>query len=224
MKKIDDVGRTISIPDGCRLETVAVYDDDEGHIDTSLEIWSAMDSLNQAALIAHEIIYREYRAAGDRTSQNTRAIVARVFSTTPPMRQKEGIPQSAHFCHTSFSPDGAEDAFFYLFQSPANESKTVVQFIRLFGRTTFAPLKIEIPQVIDLQQTEIRQSEDSIVSIVTNPLANMDNAFPLIGDGLFPGYSVSMRYLFNEPILIGLHDDNGNELQKAPIDCTTMPK
>jgi hypothetical protein len=88
LKSTDDFGKLdFSLPTHCKLEQLAVYNDETNRIDIDTEIWNSLNEQNKAALIAHEVIYKHYRDAHDKDSKLTRKIVAMLFSTTPPKNQ-----------------------------------------------------------------------------------------------------------------------------------------
>jgi hypothetical protein len=77
-----DFGEVPTLPVGCALEQIAVYDDKHDVLQVNMGLWDSLDDFNKAALIAHEIIYRE-RRINDResSSQVSRFLVGRIFST-----------------------------------------------------------------------------------------------------------------------------------------------
>ena len=77
-----DFGEVPPLPKGCALEQIAIYDDKHDVLQVNMHLWDSLDDFNKAALIAHEIIYRE-RRINDResSSQVSRFLVGRIFST-----------------------------------------------------------------------------------------------------------------------------------------------
>jgi hypothetical protein len=66
---------------GCKFEQLANYTN-SGEVLISSEIYDELDNINKAALIIHEAIYSIRRKAlGEKTSQNTRRLVAHLMST-----------------------------------------------------------------------------------------------------------------------------------------------
>lgn len=76
------------IPQGCAFEQLAIFDDSEVRLFIDREIWNALNNQNRAALIGHELIYRNDRMLyGYSDSNKTRELVGRFFSTTPPSKR-----------------------------------------------------------------------------------------------------------------------------------------
>lgn len=78
---LPDVGFTF-IPKGCKLD-LAVYQVEptrflKDRYTINKDLWNELDTLNQAALVMHELIYREARSFGTyhKTSQSTRVLNA----------------------------------------------------------------------------------------------------------------------------------------------------
>ncbi|MFZ9521451.1 MAG: hypothetical protein ACO3A4_13335 [Silvanigrellaceae bacterium] len=77
-----DFGEVPALPVGCALEQIAVYDDKHDVLQVNMNLWDSLDDFNKAALIAHEIIYRERRLTDrESSSQISRFLVGRIFST-----------------------------------------------------------------------------------------------------------------------------------------------
>jgi hypothetical protein len=58
---LNDIGDTIAIPAGCGLEPAAFFSDSADRVLVDPQIWEALNSLNQAALVSHELLYHEER-------------------------------------------------------------------------------------------------------------------------------------------------------------------
>lgn len=72
------------IPLGCEIEQLAVFLDGPTLLVIDREIWDALNQQNRAALLAHEIVYRNDRIVfGFSNSNKARNLVGRFFSTTP---------------------------------------------------------------------------------------------------------------------------------------------
>jgi len=77
-----DLGVIPKIPAGCTVRQIAIYDDAHDLIRVSLDLWESLDDFNKAALIAHELIYRERRQFDrEASSEHSRFLVGRIFST-----------------------------------------------------------------------------------------------------------------------------------------------
>jgi hypothetical protein len=215
LQRIPDIGQSISIPSGCGIEQTAVYDDFTHQISINSEIWAALDSMNQMALVAHELVYRIYRVSGDGTSENARRLVAQLYSMNPAPRQKDGIPENTGSCWTgNFDPKGNQPAptQFYIYPDPLNPSGSILQFTQLWGRYTFSPTRVRLPihveighQVTDTSRSYSQYDLKYWQYDVTDPTANFDEILPLEGP-VFKGYKIAVRYRFGENMRIAFLD------------------
>ncbi len=89
LPEINDLGLHAAPPIGCKVEQVAFFDDSIDKLKISTPIWNELDTLNQAALIYHEMLYRDARLANKvDTSVKSRAQVAALFSKdSPPAKE-----------------------------------------------------------------------------------------------------------------------------------------
>jgi hypothetical protein len=212
-----DFGATVDVPSGCAIEQLAHYHDDTNIIDVDSEIWSALDSLNQGALDAHEVLYREYRQAGDQTSQNVRRLIARLFSTTPPGPESSGVPENANDCWATqdTGPQRSGDTEFYIYPDPDDSSQTVLQFTAILDRHTLGPIKISIPVVI---RDENFWPEPDLIESIKSPSADLSAADESIdGEGLFAGYQIQITYEDSAPFKLSLESPKGEILGTATV-------
>jgi hypothetical protein len=85
--KIDpiyDIGNSVVLRKNCSFEQLAIFFDKDNRVQINTEIWDALDSLNKAALVRHELMYKNYRELNDKTSEKTRADIACIFSKDCP--------------------------------------------------------------------------------------------------------------------------------------------
>jgi hypothetical protein len=61
LPNLDDLGLSISVPVGCKIEPLAIFYDNQNIVVIDKAIWTAMDSLSQSALVLHEIYYHAFR-------------------------------------------------------------------------------------------------------------------------------------------------------------------
>lgn len=74
-------------PQGCSYEQAAYFDDKTVKTSVQTEIWEHLDDQNRMALLAHELIFYNYRLLyKHRTSDVARILTGQFFSTTPPTR------------------------------------------------------------------------------------------------------------------------------------------
>ena len=72
-----DADPTIEVHPACEIRQLAVYLDSgiTAGLYIGLDLWNALDPLNQAVLLMHEYIYRWQRIQGATTSNSTRSLV-----------------------------------------------------------------------------------------------------------------------------------------------------
>lgn len=201
LEDLEDVGATIAPPKGCGIEQLAIYDDELEQIDVSSDIWNALDPLNQAATIAHEELYRNYRRAGDTNSEQVRKLVGQLFSTTPPPAHGDSVPRHALYCEAGKADDGISQ--FYLYKDAAGE--VVLHFVQLMGRETFSPIKVRLP-------AKVRRANSYQVAAISG--------------GLFESFRIGVLYGRHQPYsisLIGTEGEKRRVLQQSHVTSCYQP-
>jgi hypothetical protein len=81
-----DADPTIEVHPECEIRQLAVYLDSgiTAGLYIGLELWDALDPLNQAVLLMHEYIYRWQRIQGATTSNSTRSLVGFLLTAKRP--------------------------------------------------------------------------------------------------------------------------------------------
>ncbi len=81
-----DADPTIEVHPACEIQQLAVYLDSgiTAGLYIGLELWNALDPLNQAVLLMHEYIYRWQRIQGATTSNSTRSLVGFLLTAKRP--------------------------------------------------------------------------------------------------------------------------------------------
>lgn len=142
---LHDIGKSAPLPDGCKLEPLAVFDNSETTLKIDSEIWSAIDSLNKAALIEHEIHYLGERVDGEHpTSESTRLHVAHMFVTDNSVKPTDAdLPaKDVQFCSSAHGPESQSG--FYLYPSKVKPSHQTFQFSYLADTQLLALATIEL--------------------------------------------------------------------------------
>lgn len=67
------------LPKGCEIKQIVIYKDD-GRILMDQDLFDALDNVNKAALVLHEIFYAELREYGETNSLRTRRAVSHVLA------------------------------------------------------------------------------------------------------------------------------------------------
>lgn len=216
LPEIHDVGESIDLPEGCKLEPLAVYLDDRKKFYVNEQIWEAMDSLNQMAMVAHELIYNEYRAMGEVTSERVRKIISRLFSATPYPTLTEGVPQGSLRCMAF--PDQKESAVseFFIFKEDEKQNTTYLQFTTVLGRYAFFFQRIAVNANIDvlgLVPTEVEGGGHVLTPL--EPEANLLETYAMTG--IFGNLKIEIDYRQHQPFAITLLDRKGKVLAHSLI-------
>ncbi|OQW53306.1 MAG: hypothetical protein A4S09_07900 [Proteobacteria bacterium SG_bin7] len=214
LKVVQDIGKTISPPKDCRLEQLAVYRDDQNRIDINSEIWKSLSVVDQVALMVHESVYRDYRTAGDKTSENSRVIVGRLFAREPLTSALESLPTDSWQCSAGFLGGLENQSRFFLYGVNANNS--VLQFTQIFGKKTFSLLRVIVPAKIDPTKMVSDTGPSGPILNVTDKNANLHQVFEAENE-IFAKQKVIVRYRFNEPFSIATLDSEGQLDKQAPI-------
>jgi hypothetical protein len=202
VKATRDFGRLPKLPQRCRVEQLARFDDHKQIIHIDSELWKIFDSLNRVALYAHEFFYRRYRNAGETNSELARKLLAAVFARRPKARVRDGVPERALFCRGE-GLGMTMNTEFFLFPNPLRSGETVLQFVSVSGRETLWPTRAYLP--FHLDERAIQNHANDGAKII-DPRISFTGRVPLEG-GPLEVYSVNLRFEFNEPIELTLLKD-----------------
>jgi hypothetical protein len=202
---LNDQGTTAAIPANCRLEQVAIFDGESFElrsvrIDT--EIWNRLDSLNQAALVMHELWYWYMKSSWfAETSEETRATVAHLFTLSPIPSVVEGVDQSVSCAASKSVQGGVLPTSFYLKIDRSGPVPTAtLNFTHLAGRAMVTKATATLPGL----GFELSPWHPYTGQTVADPSANQTVRVPLIGSQ-FQDWSVEIVYQYRKPIEIRLY-------------------
>lgn len=99
----------------CGFEQVARYKDSNRHLNIRGPIWDKFSKLDKAALLVHEVLYRDLRAYGETTSDRTRTAVARLFAGEKFKHILTGVPLNRFL--TCWTEDADATFRFIVFQN-----------------------------------------------------------------------------------------------------------
>lgn len=197
-----DLGEILTPPVGCKLEQLAIFYDNEKYIHIDQEIYQALDSLNKAALISHELDYSGSRIVGETTSEVTRNFVAHRYSVTPRPLPQAGVPANATLC-------SANQMSFYLYKNQKEKSLNL-QFDILMNRRLLTKSFVQIKGI--KWKTKQMSVPESLV-IVEEPEVNLDVQLPLQSMQRM-NLEVRIRYKTGFPIMITLYQ-HGKQIQQT---------
>lgn len=204
--EIKDLGE-IPPPAGCQYEQVAAFGGKEkfltlkwGKIDS--EIWNALDSQNQAALIVHESHYSGYRYLEEKTSQNARIAVGIIFSEGI-VPVKANLPLERQSCEAK---DGEIEvanrrltsAFYaFPFQNSDGTQGLQIQFTHLMGRPIFSKTTAFFSglKMLKLEEGPARPP------FVSDPKANSVRIASVFGEQT-AGWQVELTYIYQKPAFL----------------------
>ncbi|RYZ77137.1 MAG: hypothetical protein EOP05_02865 [Proteobacteria bacterium] len=217
MPQSNDWGSVPMFPKGCALEQLAYFDDVKLITHINRDLWVYLPARDRVALYVHEYYYRKYRLAGEQTSEAVRKLVGLVFSSGS-QSVIDGLPEHSIFCLGSNS--SGDETSFYIRPDELNGSRSVIQFMEVFGRRTFSPTQVTIDQEIDLSQLEPNLLNGVIVR---NPQANFNSKLKLI-NGPLAGRSIAIAYENNKPFKIGWKDEGSSRSQVTVRNCELVDK
>lgn len=206
---LDDVGHTIvNIPDGCALEQLAIYLDRSNEIMVDQKIWEALDFQNHAALVAHEVIYRQQRVdGGDTTSEVTRRLVGLLFSTTPPPSRKSLQLKGKPFCKAVDSANNRTTQFFIV----SNNESSALFFDLLNGRITL-PVEAKLPIQISTNNLLNGYGYTSVYNAAEEFQGDI-----VIQSAPYEGFKVFVNYKNKQPFSIKIADPDSRVVSESIV-------
>jgi hypothetical protein len=200
---IGDTGNAAAAPAGCSLEQLAIYNDVSNKITVQKEIWNSLDSMNRAALVAHELIYRQHRVeGGETTSRIARRYVGMLFSTTPPAARKSFHLNRMSFCTAEDVRTKRNTRFFITPEQSGSTSSLVFDTI---SGVALLPFSVELPIPVAVRDTENKFG----ATYVTRAPVEFQGAVPL-NSAPYEGYKMELNYKNFEPFAIKFVDSNNN--------------
>lgn len=139
-----DMGATPTLPSHCHYEQIAVYHDLNNNLVINKELWSQLDSLNKAALLTHEVLYKMQRIAFFTDSHQVRNLVRELFLKNGPSIKgpRNGLKVGpAHLCFAGETSTNTDFTF-------AWQGKTI-QLLTLAGDVRLAKTTLTVPVSID---------------------------------------------------------------------------
>lgn len=139
-----DAGFTPSLPSSCHYVQIAVYHDFNNKLIVNKELWDQLDSLNQAALLTHEVIYKMQRVASYADSYQVRSLVRELFLKNGPTIKgpRDGlIAGQGAICFAGDTSTNSD--FTFVWQGKK------IRFLTLAGDARFAKTSITVPVSID---------------------------------------------------------------------------
>jgi len=139
-----DAGPTPSLPSNCHYVQIAVYHDFNDKLLVNKELWDQLDSLNQAALLTHEAIYKMQRVAFFADSYQARSLVRELFLKNGPTIKGPLDGLTVGKGSICFAGDTSTNSdFTFVWQGKTIQLLTVAGDIRLAKTTLTVPISID---------------------------------------------------------------------------------
>lgn len=147
-----DFGKLPWIPSQCQLQQVAFFDDITETIVILKPLFERLSSVEQAALVSHELLYRDLRNLKDATSELTRLTVAHIYAVRGVVPLLDGLRADvSRSFHTRPVGQGlsAADGVSSLFVTPMTGIREIsrLQFTQLLGRPQLTKTWVDIPRL-----------------------------------------------------------------------------
>lgn len=160
LPKAEDLGQTqahLYMKPGCQIEQIAYMEDNPAKTYIRKEIWDRLDSLNQAALVQHELHYhgdRVYLVVPETSSEHIRRNIAVIFASNFIEGAKHGIPSGEKEIRVqqnlNSNKTGKHDnTTFFKFETGESVNGipiTRMQFTFLGGRAVLTKTYVDLPQ------------------------------------------------------------------------------
>lgn len=199
-----DLGEQPWIPSQCHVKQVAYFDDRSSTIYILKPMWDKMDSISQAALVHHELWYREQRRAGEQTSENARRAVAQAFTVSGLVPLDEGLPLKPSKFAAS-GPFESEQKFttnmssFYA-ANFTGSGITRLQFTQVNGVGQLSKTWADFPAMTwDFKLGRSKENPSLVACILQTDGVNQQSSATLNGISV-KGYSVTLRIKTGEPV------------------------
>lgn len=199
---LNDLGQHVQVPKGCKIEPLAVWNDQDGKIKINAEIWNALTTLAQSALINHENYYWYERThLNQSTSEGARAVIATSYSTNA----KEVVNERTRALPKASASDPSIDVYLdFHFEKQDNLMtlyfKNLMNFIILTEtKTTIDLTGIELKNVTD------QTSHKSKVIAVTKESKVIRSK---IQSSQRNDWEIEFTFIPNKPVKIGLYQQN----------------
>lgn len=202
-----DLGSAPWIPASCQIKQVAFFDDSSDTIYLDRVLFTKMDALNQAALIQHELWYKQMRILKDTTSELSRAGVGHIFAVRGVMPINDGIPaKSLRYSTQSLTANStSEISSFQAFPMFGLGRKFLrMQFSQLHGRAQLTKTYVDMPwNIWDLKLGRSQSNPNLVGCIVQTPNQNIQHTVSVSGT-MSQGLSLRYIYQTGEPISLAI--------------------
>lgn len=175
LKPINDYKSPI-VPTGCEVEQLAAFNDASGRLLIVGEIWNKLDKTNQAALLLHEVLYRQLRSQGEVSSDRTRYTVGLAVSGFQFSWGRLKLPKNIKLC---FSDDPEMSFRFAAYESGTS---VVLNFMQIDGIQTLSEDMLILPR----DTSPFADPATTMGSVYANNTTSDINDRPAIAFSVYP--------------------------------------
>lgn len=199
---INDIGRTVFIPNNCRAEQVALFIDEHEKVLINEDLWDKLDSLSQAALVSHEEFYFQYRKYNESTSENSRASVAHVYSQNAIPAANDNIKKLSFGTSVPALLKNGEQVL-SAFYAEQNDGKLILYITHLFGR----PLVTESKAIFNVGNVQFKNSwtPNGNGMRVTSNVTQLTKIKATIISNQSKSWELELTLIPNGPVKLGLY-------------------
>ena len=199
---LNDLGDHLNPPKGCELEPLAIWNDEKEEIKINSEIWDSLSTLDQSALVQHEISYHFERELFEKNSEGTRAFVGTIFSSnaTPAFNEfTKSLPMAISIEKDSLNSGNVNTSFTY--EMSGNIMK--INFFSIMNRPLVTKATSEV-NLSGIQLSKIFSKEDRDFRVIA--LTDTRRIVKVkINTEQRSDWEVEFTFIPNKPVKIGLY-------------------
>lgn len=201
LPNLNDLGEHAQAPKNCKIEPLAVWNDQSGEIKINTEIWNSLTTLGQSALINHENYYWYERThLNQSTSEHARAVIATAYSTNA----KEVVNEKTRDLPKAYASDPNRDvSLSFLFEKQDNIMTLYFTNLMVFTVLTEAKATIDLTD-IELKNVRDENSRGKVIA-VTNESKVIRSK---IQSSQSNDWEIEFTFIPNKPVKIGLYQKN----------------
>ena len=205
----NDFGKKPQIPSQCQLQQIAYFDDASETVFVLQSIWDKLDTLNQAALVTHEIVFRNYRSLGENDSYNARVFVAHAYSVKGPLPVNSGLlSQNKKY---TIVDDGRVTSLNVSHGFRLGLTTARLQFSQIGDYAMIAKTWADISSPVWELETQYEANSERLMCIVKTPNVNHVATAPLSGT-MLTNHSVTLEYITGKPLRLKVMSAEGSVL------------
>ncbi len=203
LPQVHDYKQLPEIPSNCKFQQLAIFYDITFRVEVDEKLWKQLDTLNQAALLKHEALYRRERELDEVTSESTRSLVAQIISSgyTP---VREGFKNAELIC----SGAGRNQVtYLYVHKDPneMNTEDTLLQFYQIFGHQMLVKTEVKFEKLF----FDVEMRTNSLGDVGMYPTSSSVNKIlkSKVVTEHRSDWEVELTFIANQPVKLRLLRD-----------------